>query len=75
VSRIPFTLASIRAARRINAGERPAAEAAEIKPASLARIADLYANVPDALLARMERLLVEREQLKQMISTLLGRVA
>lgn len=77
MNRIPFDLHSVRLARRLKAAVQ-APQAFEPMPHHVARralIARTYAAVPDAVLARLERLLVEREQLKQMISSLLQRVA
>lgn len=75
MNRVPFSLASVQAARKMKSARPAETDIPHIKPELLARIESLYADVPDAVLARLERLLIEREQLKQMISTLLGRVA
>lgn len=75
MERVPFSLQCVRAARLLKSGASRELADVGLKPAQLARIESTYAHVPDSLLARVERLLLEREQLKEMISTLLQRVA
>jgi hypothetical protein len=75
MERVPFSLPCVKAARLLKSGSSTQLAGAGLKPELLARIESLYADVPDPLLARLERLLIEREQLKEMISTLLRRVA
>ena len=75
--RIPFDLRSVRLARTLkNSSEVSALTASSARDRMHhARVVQMFETVPDAVLARLEVLLVEREQLKQMISTLLQRVA
>ena len=76
MQRIPFDLRSVRLARQLRSTAAASLDQLDdVQPRQRAKIAATYATVPDAVLARMERLLLEREQLKQMISTLLQRVA
>jgi hypothetical protein len=75
MERVPFSLPCVKAARLLKSGSKSQLATAGLKPELLARIESLYANVPDLVLARLERLLTEREQLKEMISALLQRVA
>jgi AraC family transcriptional regulator len=75
MKRVPFNLECVKVARLLKSGSSTQLAHVAMKPSLLARVESVYADVPDALLARMERLLTEREQLKEMISTLLQRVA
>lgn len=71
--RIPFSLSSIRAARDLRSGaQRDVIRLAlGISSQRMRKIEIVFGEVPDAVLARIERLFDERERLRQMVSTLL----
>ncbi len=73
MQRVPFNLASIRAARELHSGVRPEVigRTYGLSDQHLESIASTYRGVPDAVLARIERLLDDRERLRHMIATLL----
>ena len=73
--KILLNLNSVRAARDLRSGANPRQIAAEygISAANMDRIESVYANVPDQLLAGIERLLSDREKLRRLISNLMHR--
>jgi hypothetical protein len=70
-----LNLNSIRAARDLRAGATPRKISGEygISLANIERIETVYGNVPDNLLAGIERLLNDREKLRRLISNLMHR--
>lgn len=71
--RAPLDLNCIRAVRSLRAGT-PADEVQRelgLSTASLVNIQSTYSTVSDGLLARIERVLNDRERLKRLISDLL----
>jgi hypothetical protein len=72
MKRVPFNLRALRAARDLRAGiclsqiQRDTG----VNPQQLLRIRELYAAVPDELLERMERVLVDQDRLRSIIATL-----
>jgi hypothetical protein len=75
MQKTPLKLNHIRAARGLRAGANPDAVGNElgISKRNLDKIESLYAGIPDALLASIERLLHDRDQLRHIISSLLQR--
>ena len=70
-----LNLNSIRAVREIRAGSSPRQVSGElgISLRNIDRLEALYGEVPDHLLAGIERLLHEREKLRRLVSSLLHR--
>jgi hypothetical protein len=70
-----LNLNSIRAARDLRAGANARKISGEygISLANIERIETVYGNVPDNLLAGIERLLNDREKLRRLISNLMHR--
>ena len=75
MQKILLNLNSIRAARELRAGASPRKISGDygISPANIERIESAYGNVPDNLLAGIERLLNDREKLRRLISNLMHR--
>lgn len=75
MQKIPLNLNSIRAVREIRAGANRSKISGElgISERNMDRIESLYGNVPDNLLAGIERLLNDREKLRRLISSLMHR--
>ena len=75
MQRVPLKLNHIRAARGLRAGANPDVVGSElgISKRNMDKIESLYAGLPDALLAGIERLLNDRDQLRHIISSLLQR--
>lgn len=73
MQRIPMRLNHVRAARELRAGASPDVVGSEfgISRRDMGRIESQYACVPDSLLASIERLLNERDQLRHIISSLM----
>jgi len=71
--RAPLDLNCIRAIRSLRAGKAPEAVRRDLglSTTNLASIQSTYSTVPDGLLARIERVLNDRERLKRLISDLL----
>jgi len=70
--RFSLRLNHVQAARELRAGEAPASVGGKlgISKQNMNKICRLYASVPDPLLASIERLLNERDQLRHIISKL-----
>lgn len=75
MQKLMLNLNSIRALREIRAGANPRKVGGDlgISPRNLDRIESVYGNIPDNLLAGIERLLSEREKLRRLISSLMHR--
>jgi hypothetical protein len=75
MQRIPLDLRSVHAARELKAGiDRAAVSNAHgISVRRIEKIESAYANVSDAVLAGIERLLADREKLRHLIASLLHR--
>lgn len=73
MQRTPIDLSSIRAARSMRNGENRDSVSRNlgISPTLMDRISATYANVPDALLVGIERVLSDRERLRRLISELM----
>lgn len=73
--KIPLNLNSVRAVREIRAGRNPRKVSGElgISLRNIDKIESVYGNVPDNLLAGIERLLNDREKLRRLISNLMHR--
>ena len=71
--RAPLDLSTIRAARSLRAGKTPDVVRRELglSVAKITNVQSIYSTVPDGLLARIERVLTDRERLKRLISDLL----
>ena len=74
MQKIPMKLPYVRAARELREGRPPGVISDElgISKNNMQRIQSLYAEVSDAALASIERLLDERDQLRMIISTLMA---
>jgi len=75
MQKLLLSLNSIRAVREIRAGasRRQVCGNLGISPRNIDRIESAYGNVPDTLLAGIERLLSDREKLRRLISNLMHR--
>jgi hypothetical protein len=75
MQKILLNINSIRAARELRAGASPRKISGDygISAANIERIESAYGNVPDHLLAGIERLLNDREKLRRLISNLMHR--
>ena len=75
MQKLLLSLNSIRAVREIRAGASRGKVCGElgISPRNIDRIESAYGNVPDNLLAGIERLLADREKLRRLISNLMHR--
>lgn len=75
MQKLLLSLNSIRAVREIRAGasRRQVCGDLGISPRNIDRIESAYDNVPDTLLAGIERLLSDREKLRRLISNLMHR--
>jgi len=73
--KLPLNLNSVRAVREIRAGRNPLKVSGElgISLRNIDKIESAYGNVPDSLLAGIERLLTDREKLRRLISNLMHR--
>ena len=73
MKRSPFDRRSVQAAKRLRAGVSRLIVCKEfgIDLQRLARIETAYGNVPDDVLAHIERLLIDQDRLRSVISTLL----
>ena len=73
MQRIPFNLRSIRVARNLRAGAEHEAirRTFGMSRCNVQRVEAAYRDIPDALLARIENLMNDRERLRHVISTLL----
>jgi len=71
--RAPLDLGCIRAVRSLRAGKTPELVHRELGLSipQITNIQSVYSTVPDGLLARIERVLTDRERLKRLISDLL----
>jgi hypothetical protein len=71
--KVPLDLDSVRALREIRAGLSHEAVRCElgISLPRIARIESVFGNVPDNVLAAIERLLCDRERLQRLISNLI----
>jgi len=73
MQRIPLRLTHVQAARELRAGKTPDSVRNKlgINKHKLDKIKSLYANIPDPVLASIERLLNDRDQLRHIIASLM----
>jgi hypothetical protein len=73
MQKLPLSLDCVRAARGMRAGLSHEAARKEfgISLPRIVRIESAYSNVPDNVLAGLERILTDRERLKRLISDLI----